>query len=1308
MMSFEILCLFLIVRAEVFCFNIENREPIVKRGVNNSYFGYSVALHKSEDDSDIKHSWLLVGAPLGNNLQPGVNGSGALFKCPLTDFESQVDCIQVPTDGNRLASGQYVPNDFDYEDETADTASTPTKLRPSGNDEIKEGQWMGVNVRSQGPGGKVMVCAHRYIWSDNLESNQYGLGLCYSLNKNLEWEEQWEPCKGRPILQEHQQFGYCQAGTSLALLKDGTALIGSPGPFTWRGTLFVTEIAGDFLHRDKNVYLGPLNDKPEPINKYSYLGMSVTAGKFFDTHNVSYAAGAPRSQDHGQVYIFNKHIGELEMEVKFAINGEQFASNFGYEIIAADFNNDGYDDLLVSAPFYFQGDIGGGVYMYYNLKSCNWTHCQYDSVVRGKLESQFGISLANLGDINRDGYIDLAVGAPYEEHGMIYIYLGGKHGIQTTYSQKLHGWENAKTLGYSLSGGMDMDNNGYPDLLAGAYDSDAAVLFRSRAIIDIKTEVTGKELKNINTAYLGCTNDPDSADKCFSFEACFTISSAKRGVDGVKVQCNIKEVLEKSVSRVWFKDDDDPDIKHNYINRKFTLKADQTVYCQEETVYFPNNTRDILTPIKFRLNYTITNNIPHSAILNQTSIKNFEATFQKNCGDDDVCQSKIIMNASLLLNETDDNRFILNLGDLEEFHVEVNVTNEGDPAYEARVFVFHPLAVRYIDIVNKSRSFKCSKKNDTIVSCDLGNPLRADKSLTLQLRFETNEVTNQSRTTHEENFQFVVLVNSTSEELSNQTKSILNALISRKAEIKISSAFSTKNVVYSGEVKGEKAMKTFDDVGTVVSHSYQIQQLGPMSYADLKVTILWPWQVANDKPNGKWLLYLEDVNITEGKREKDYCYVEPENAINLLNLEKVTLASIPVSMHNRTYTNDNKSEVKISVFETTNNDLIQSFSSLDEQENEIHEQGSFISRLVRKRRETDYVVPTTIVVGKDNKKRKVASMDCKENTAKCAKIYCIFPKFSKGRLSTISIKSRLWNSTFVEDYSQVDWVRIVSYGNVTIEDPHIQQHEHSVSVMLFYGLEEKLDFVRFRIAAPALIHVDRQPKLLLVILKYDTTLTLLLKILSEMFNWFSKPDPKDEQRQADRALRKVGRDLDRERLHLEQEEKKLELEIKRLAKQGDNEGCKILAKQLVQLRKQKQRTYAASGKVLSIGQQNKAIGANAKLAGAMQVATSTMADMNRIMKPEQIAANLDKFTKESMKMNMTDEMINDTLDDILTESGDEEESDNIVTQVLDEIGIEISGKMARAPAPGHQRIGESSKAGISDEELEAQLAKLRG
>ncbi len=35
------------------------------------------------------------------------------------------------------------------------------ELNPPVNSEIKDGQWLGVEVQSQGEGGKVIVCAHR-------------------------------------------------------------------------------------------------------------------------------------------------------------------------------------------------------------------------------------------------------------------------------------------------------------------------------------------------------------------------------------------------------------------------------------------------------------------------------------------------------------------------------------------------------------------------------------------------------------------------------------------------------------------------------------------------------------------------------------------------------------------------------------------------------------------------------------------------------------------------------------------------------------------------------------------------------------------------------------------------------------------------------------------------------------------------------------------------------------------------------------------------------------------------------------------
>ncbi|TNN79398.1 Charged multivesicular body protein 2b [Liparis tanakae] len=170
----------------------------------------------------------------------------------------------------------------------------------------------------------------------------------------------------------------------------------------------------------------------------------------------------------------------------------------------------------------------------------------------------------------------------------------------------------------------------------------------------------------------------------------------------------------------------------------------------------------------------------------------------------------------------------------------------------------------------------------------------------------------------------------------------------------------------------------------------------------------------------------------------------------------------------------------------------------------------------------------------------------------------------------------------------------------------------------------------------------------------------------------------------------------------------MEAEIKKMAKTGNKEACKILAKQLVQLRKQKNRTYAVSSKVTSMSTQTKVMNSQMKMAGAMATSAKAMHAVNQKMDPQKTLKTMQDFQKENMKMGMTEEMINDTLDEIFDESGDEEESQDIVNQVLDEIGIEISGKMVRAPAAGKSlpSAASSKQATISDDEIERQLRAL--
>lgn len=91
--------------------------------------------------------------------------------------------------------------------------------------------------------------------------------------------------------------------------------------------------------------------------------------------------------------------------------------------------------------------------------------------------------------------VDFAVGAPYENgRGAVYIYHGSEKGVRKKYSQVIHaeamGMDIA-TFGFSISGGLDLDGNDYPDMIVGAYLSDAAFFFRfAISVVPIKQKIT--------------------------------------------------------------------------------------------------------------------------------------------------------------------------------------------------------------------------------------------------------------------------------------------------------------------------------------------------------------------------------------------------------------------------------------------------------------------------------------------------------------------------------------------------------------------------------------------------------------------------------------------------------------------------------------------------------------------------------------------------------------------------------------------------------------------------------------------------
>lgn len=395
--------------------------------------------------------------------------------------------------------------------------------------------------------------------------------------------------------------------------------------------------------------------------------MAVTGGRYYGNY-LSFASGAPRSNDSGQVVIFSKTFPNPSnpMNVTQIINGEQFGSSFGYELITADINGDGKHDLIVAAPFYFTKTDGGAVYVYQNED--DELPSNYTLKLTGKLESQFGLAMANIGDINKDFCDDIAIGAPYEGNGVVYIYLGGKNGLSARPSQTISSsdlglvTEKIQTFGSSLSGGVDVDGNSYPDLVIGAYRSSAVVTLLSRPITNIKTEVRGPELKNIDPNRSGCSSNVGSDLTCFAFLACCSISpfQSSRGKGKMKLLYTIEAETfnnKKKFSRVFFGPDQSK--RNNVVKRFIEVNTNGIMDCQEEVVYIKENTRDIQSPIQFRLNYTIVEpSLPSSGlkslnpILDQTQAdRTFQAIFQKDCGSDDLCQSQLEVIAKMELDK---------------------------------------------------------------------------------------------------------------------------------------------------------------------------------------------------------------------------------------------------------------------------------------------------------------------------------------------------------------------------------------------------------------------------------------------------------------------------------------------------------------------------------------------------------------------------------------------------------------------------------------------------------------------------------
>ncbi|CAL4058687.1 unnamed protein product, partial [Meganyctiphanes norvegica] len=236
------------------------------------------------------------------------------------------------------------------------------------------------------------------------------------------------------------------------------------------------------------------------------------------------------SRRYVKIRFFSKDL-KTEQKPRFEDTSTHGFSNlYGYSLASGDLDQDESEDLIVGIPLARgrNGLVEGGkVFVYY--APLNNRVQRKTQILEGLTAwSRFGSAVVS-DDFNRDGYYDVAVGAPYSEKGWggaVYIYLGSRDGLcessggicsapdmllcasdfispgsglsagvslqflntATSKKCKVESSSPLISLGYSLAI-ADVDDNGYPDLLIGAPKADKALLIRSAPVVMLEGDI---------------------------------------------------------------------------------------------------------------------------------------------------------------------------------------------------------------------------------------------------------------------------------------------------------------------------------------------------------------------------------------------------------------------------------------------------------------------------------------------------------------------------------------------------------------------------------------------------------------------------------------------------------------------------------------------------------------------------------------------------------------------------------------------------------------------------------------------------
>ncbi|XP_053683048.1 integrin alpha-PS3-like [Sabethes cyaneus] len=838
------------------------REPQLQsfmEKVRSSLFGFALTL---------RPGGVVVGAPRAQSNLPSqrkINETGALYKC-------------------LYASGECSPF---YVDRNGNTNEEKETFAYSS--EKKDYQMLGASMDGHGSDGdRFVVCAPKIV----TEVQDYYLlhGICY----DTDGTENSQPKTVRPIFPlrikdkqlfkhagaTHYNYMYGEQGLSVHVAEHSEEiLIGSPGVFNWRGTVIrYRRYVGDNItisrrsetsrgrdnERSKRQIISYISDVPSPyytqLDDDSYFGYAVSSGFFQDPSKLLYVASAPRMKlQTGEVYIFDivdaDAFRETQIKILYTFPGRQQGEYFGYALLTEDFNGDGLPDLAVSAPmnskdFDYEN---GAVYIFLNEGNLNFEH-QTTLSSSYELSGRFGTSLAKIGDINMDGFNDIAIGAPFEDNGAVYIFLGSSNGLQITPSQKLVPPENGlmdpsaqPMFGHAISRGVDIDANGYPDLAIGSPNSETVYVYRTYPVVSVTSSVSSSK------------RELSPEDTAFQLTVCWSYQSATAIQHDIGFNYLLK--VDAQNGRAQLSDG------NSFLNG--TGKINNDDFCQEFDVRVKPSFADIYKPIYVDFSYNLLSRIPtnsefcESCVLMDPKLGSSvreKISYKTGCAGE-TCIAELKLDAAWV-----DLTSPYIIGSTRTATLQYEVLNSGENAFLPQLNVTLP---SQLSLAKLPPQCKLTNLNDGLnVLCDLNNglPMRTGSATKMLLVLDMTKLEGKS-------FSFIAEVFSTSEETNREDNTLETTVALQEfSEIEVIGKASTTEV-------------TLETQSGKINITYQVQVVnnGPSSLRDLTFALKVP--LVYHKPSSADVLKLikfNDIQISGYYNYKHLDFTWTQNNVILI------------------------------------------------------------------------------------------------------------------------------------------------------------------------------------------------------------------------------------------------------------------------------------------------------------------------------------------------------------------------------------------------------------------------------------------